>query len=61
MKTIPIIHLGTVTKAILKALSRKETVKLTNFINADFRLKYISNGINIAEAIIFLKPGEISC
>lgn len=43
---------------LLKQLTRKALVKLTNLINATFRLKYVPRFWKVAEVIMILKPGK---
>jgi hypothetical protein len=43
---------------ILKNLPRKGIVKLTNLINASFRLKYVPTCCKVAEVITISKPGK---
>lgn len=47
-----------ITGEILKQLPRKAVVKLTNIINAAFRLKCVPNLWKIAEVIMIPKPGK---
>jgi hypothetical protein len=47
-----------ITGQILKELPRKALVKLTNPINASFRLKYVPQQRKVAEVIMISKPGK---
>lgn len=47
-----------ITGEIIKQLPRKATVKLTNIINAAFRLKYVPKLWKVAEVIMIPKPGK---
>jgi hypothetical protein len=47
-----------ITWQILKELPRKALVKLTNLINAAFRLKYVPQLWKVAEVILIPKPGK---
>ena len=47
-----------ITGEILKQLPRKALVKLTNLINASFRLKYVPTLWKVAEVIMIHKPGK---
>jgi hypothetical protein len=47
-----------ITGEILKNLPRKGIVKLTNLINASFRLKYVPMCWKVAEVIMIPKPGK---
>jgi hypothetical protein len=47
-----------ITGQILKELPTKALVKLTNLLNASFRLKYVSQLWKVAEVIIIPKPGK---
>lgn len=47
-----------ITGQILKELPRKSLVKLTNLINAAFRLKYVPQIWKVAEVIMIPKPGK---
>lgn len=50
-----------ITGEILKHLPRKAVIKLTNLINAAFRLKYVPSLWKIAEVIMIPKPGKPPC
>jgi hypothetical protein len=47
-----------ITGQILKELPRKSLVKLTNPINASFRLKYVRQVWKVAEVVMIPKPGK---
>ena len=47
-----------ITGEILKKLPKKAIIKLTNLINAAFRLKYVPMSWKCAEVIMILKPGK---
>ena len=47
-----------ITGQILKELPRKALVKLTNLLNASFRLKYVPQLWKVAEVIMIAKPGK---
>lgn len=47
-----------ITGEILKKLPRKGIVKLTNLVNASFRLKYVPMCWKVAEVIMIPKPGK---
>ena len=47
-----------ITGQILKELPRKSLVKLTNLINASFRLKYVPQLWKVAEVVMIPKPGK---
>lgn len=47
-----------ITGEVLKQLPRKGIVKLTNLINAAFRLKYVPRLWKVAEVIMIPKPGK---
>lgn len=47
-----------ITGEILKHLPRKGIVKLTNLINASFRLKYVPSVWKVAKVIMITKPGK---
>ena len=50
-----------ITGEILKNLPRKSIVKLTNLINADFKLRYVPRLWKIAEVMMIVKPlNEVS-
>lgn len=47
-----------ITGEVLKQLPRKAIVKLTNLINASFRLKYVPKMWKVADVIMIPKPGK---
>ena len=47
-----------ITGEVLQQLPRKATVKITNHINAAFRLKYVPRLWKLAEVIMIPKPGR---
>jgi len=47
-----------ITGQILKERPRKSLVKLTNLINASFRLKYVPQLWKVAEVVMIPKPGK---
>jgi hypothetical protein len=47
-----------ITGEILKQLHRKALVKLTNLINAAFRLKYVPRLWKVTDVIMIPKPGN---
>ena len=50
-----------VTGQIMKHLPQKGIIKLTNLINAAFRLKYVPALWKVAEIIMIPKPGKAAC
>ena len=47
-----------ITGSVLKHLPRKAILKLTNILNASFRLKFVPGIWKVAEVIMLLKPGK---
>jgi predicted NUDIX family NTP pyrophosphohydrolase len=47
-----------ITGGVLQQLLRKAIVKITNLINAAFRLKYVPRLWKVAEVIMIPKPGK---
>jgi hypothetical protein len=47
-----------ITGEVLQELPRKAIVKITNLINAAFRLKYVPRLWKVAEVIMIPKPGK---
>jgi len=47
-----------ITGELLKKLPHKAIVKLTNIINASFRLKYVPSAWKVSEVIMIMKPGK---
>jgi hypothetical protein len=47
-----------ITGEVLQQLPRKAILKITNLINAAFRLKYVPRLWNVAEVIMIPKPGK---
>lgn len=47
-----------ITGLVLKHLPRKALIKLTNILNASFRLRFVPGVWKVAEVIMLLKPGK---
>lgn len=47
-----------ITGEVLRNLPKKAVIKLTNLINAAFRLKYVPSLWKMAEVIMIVKPGK---
>jgi hypothetical protein len=47
-----------ITGEVIQQLPRKAIVKITNLINAAFRLKYVPRLWKVAEVIMIPKPGK---
>ena len=47
-----------ITGEVLQQLLRKAVVKITNLINAAFRLKYVPRPWKVVEVIMIPKPGK---